>query len=86
MKMVEQNESNNHELLKVEELPTKHDSYKSFKLCFDLQDLPLSQFLREMEDPSKWAEGVFIRPFRMSRQNDRVWADRKSASNDKITV
>ncbi len=79
MKMVEQNDSNTHTLLKVEELPAKHNSYKSFKLCFDLQNLPLSQFLRSMEDPNKWAEGVFIRPFRITRQSDQMWAGKGSA-------
>ncbi len=80
-KMVEQNNLLTHTLIKAEELTTKHNSYKSFKLVFDLKEMPLSQFLRDIEDPNKWASGLLVRPFRMIRNHVKVSADNISANN-----
>lgn len=84
-KMVDQNELINHPLLKAEELTTKHNSYKSFKLDFDLKELPLSQFFPDMEDPKKWAEGLLVRPFKLVRTPPKVIIDNESTKNSKIS-
>lgn len=58
-----------YKLCKVEPWNTNHNSYKSFKMVFELQDKPLSQFFKDMEKAEIWPEDVMVRRFNMSPYN-----------------
>lgn len=60
-------------LLKVEPLKTKADTYKSFKLIFDLREDSLSNFFRQTLIPTLWPSGALVKPF----------SQRKPSAHDK---
>ncbi|CAL8105662.1 unnamed protein product [Orchesella dallaii] len=63
----------NYKLRDVELWNAKYkESYSSFKLCFELGNEKLSNFLREVILPDYWPAGTLIKPFGLKRDLRRT--------------
>lgn len=56
-----------YKLLDVERWKAKHESYSSFKLCFNIEQAKLSTFLKDTIKAELWPASSFVKPFGMTR-------------------
>lgn len=56
-----------YKLSSVEKCQTRHSSYSSFKICFEIGESKLSAFLKDILNPTFWPSGALVRRFNLSR-------------------
>lgn len=55
--------TDNFNLLSVESMSTKFNTYKSFKVTFDRNDQSLNSFFNDTVTPELWPQGIIVKPF-----------------------